>query len=144
MSDTEKTKKIAITAKDDQGLESRVNAHFGRTPFFVVVTAAGKEVLQTEIVPAGPHSQGGMPQTIQAMGVDVVLTGGMGPNAILRLQAMGIEALTGARGKVAKALNDYLDGKFSGAEACAHPHEGEEDHSHRHPGQNRCGGGGRR
>jgi len=129
--------RVAISADNNNGLDSVVSPHFGRCPYYVLVDLDGQEVQQVGAVENPYYSQhvpGAVPDFIRSQGAHVMLTGGMGGRAIGFFQEYGIEAVTGASGTVRYALEQYLGGKLqsaapcheSGAHACGHEHESAE------------------
>jgi len=124
--------RIAVSADDAEGLDSVVSPHFGRCPYFVLVDMDGREVEAVEAVENpyyGHHQPGQVPKFIKEHGADVMLTGGMGRRAIGFFEQYGIQAVTGAAGRVRHSLERYLGGSLEGAEPCresmqhAHEHE---------------------
>ena len=122
--------RIAVSADNDNGLDSVVSPHFGRCPYYVLVDLEGQEVQQVNAVANpyyGHHQPGQVPGFIQSQGADVMLAGGMGRRAIALFQQYGIQAATGAAGSVRRALEQYLGGELQGAEPCStslgHGHE---------------------
>jgi len=125
--------RVAISADDDNGLESIVSPHFGRCPHYILVDLDGQGVQDVGKVDNpffGQHAPGQVPGFIHSHGVNVMLTGGMGYRAIGFFQQFGIEAVTGAAGTVRQALQRYLGGTLSGAAPCevSREHTGEEEH----------------
>ncbi|MBL7063129.1 MAG: NifB/NifX family molybdenum-iron cluster-binding protein [Anaerolineae bacterium] len=124
--------RIAVSADDNNGLDSVVSPHFGRCPYYVLVDLEGQEVKQVTAV-ANPyydhHQQGQVPGFIRSQGADVMLTGGMGRRALGLFEQYGVEAVTGASGTVRYALERYLGGELRGAAPCrkstGHDHEAE-------------------
>lgn len=122
--------RVVVSADDSNGLNSVVNPHFGRCPYYVLVDLDGREVRGVNVV-ENPyyehHKPGQVPSFIQGQGANVMLAGGMGRRAIDLFQRYGIEAVTGASGRVQHALERYLGGALQGAEPCdesvAHGHE---------------------
>lgn len=113
--------RIAVSADDQNGLDSVVSPHFGRCPYYVFVDVDGREVTGVEAVASpfyGQHQPGQVPGFISGHGVNVMLTGGMGGRAIQFFDQLGIEPVTGARGTVRLALEQYLGGELQGAAAC--------------------------
>jgi predicted Fe-Mo cluster-binding NifX family protein len=113
--------KIAITAENNNGLESMVAQHFGHAPYFILVDVEDGQVTATQSV-ANPfvngHAPGQIPGFIQEQHADVMLSGGMGGRAIQFFEQAGIQAATGASGTVRQALESYLGGKLSEAAPC--------------------------
>jgi len=113
--------RIAISAEDNNGLESVVSPHFGRCPHYILVDVEGQEVQAVQIVDNpyyAQHAPGQVPGFIHGQGVNVMLTGGMGRRAIGLFEQYGIEAVTGASGTVRLALERYLGGQLLGAQPC--------------------------
>jgi predicted Fe-Mo cluster-binding NifX family protein len=113
--------RIAISAGDDNGLDSVVSPHFGRCPYFVLVDMEDGEVTTTSAVPNPYYSQhqpGQVPGFVHSQGVDVMLTGGMGGRAIAFFKQYGIEAATGATGTVRHALEQYVGYQLQEAAPC--------------------------
>ena len=124
--------RVAVSADDNNGLDSIVSPHFGRCPYYVLVDLEGREAKQINAV-ANPyydhHQRGQVPGFIHSQEADVMLTGGMGRRALGLFEQYGIETVTGASGTVRYALERYLGGELRGAEPCRksadHGHEDE-------------------
>jgi len=130
--------RVAVSADDNNGLESVVSPHFGRCPYYILVDLEGSQVQRVEAVANpyfGRHAPGQVPTFINEQGVNVMLTGGMGMRAIGFFQQYGVQAVTGAAGTVRHALEQYLGGQLQGAEPCrdSHSHgEGGSGDEHEH------------
>lgn len=121
--------RIAISIDDKNGLNSIVSPHFGRCPHFLLVDLEAGQVGGVQAVDNpffGNHQPGQVPAFIHSLGADVMLTGGMGGRAIMFFRQYGIEGVTGAFGTAHQALQHYLAGQLTGAEACRESH----DHGH--------------
>ncbi|MBM4464134.1 MAG: dinitrogenase iron-molybdenum cofactor biosynthesis protein [Chloroflexi bacterium] len=113
--------RIAISADDQNGLDSVVSPHFGRCPYYILVDVEGQEVKAVQEVDNpyyGQHSPGMVPGFIHSQRVNVMLTGGMGHRAIGFFEQYGIEAVSGASGTVRHALERYLGGELQGVQPC--------------------------
>jgi predicted Fe-Mo cluster-binding NifX family protein len=113
--------RIAVSADNNDGLDSVVSPHFGRCPYFILVDLDEREVQQVNAVENphySSHQPGQVPGFIQGQGAHVMLTGGMGRRAISFFQQYDIQAVTGASGMVRHALEQYLGGTLQGAEPC--------------------------
>jgi predicted Fe-Mo cluster-binding NifX family protein len=122
--------RIAISAENQNGLDSPVSPHFGRCPCFILADVEGQEVKTVTVVDNpyyGNHAPGQVPGFIHSQGANVMLAGGMGRRAVSFFQQYGIEAATGASGTVRQALQGYLGGELRGVEPCA-----ESQHHHNH------------
>ncbi|MBN1455944.1 MAG: NifB/NifX family molybdenum-iron cluster-binding protein [Methanomicrobia archaeon] len=108
--------KICVTAVADR-LDAQVDPRFGRSQYFVIVDPA---TMEFEAMPnAALNAPGGAGiQAAQAMvneGVDVVISGNMGPNAFQVLSTAGVKVATGAYGTVKDAIELYQAGKLTEA-----------------------------
>jgi predicted Fe-Mo cluster-binding NifX family protein len=126
--------RIAVSANDNNGLESQVSPHFGRCPYFVLADVDGQEIgsVRTMSNPHYNHHQPGqVPAFIQSQGVDVMLTGGMGGRALGFFRSSGIQPVTGAAGTVKDALQQYLNGELSEGGPCRESVEHQHGQGHR-------------
>ncbi len=106
--------KIAITSGGPT-LDDRVEARFGRCPYFVLVDP---DTLKFEAIPNPNITLGGGAGTQSARlmadrGVTVVLTGNCGPNAFQTFGAAGIQVLTGVGGMVREAVERFKTGQLA-------------------------------
>jgi predicted Fe-Mo cluster-binding NifX family protein len=127
--------RIAVSALDNDGLNSRVSPHFGRCPYFVLADIDGQEIESVRTV-SNPHyshhQPGQVPAFIQSQEVDVMLTGGMGGRALGFFRSAGIQPVTGANGTVEQALQQFFDGELSEAGPCRESVEHQHGHTHEH------------
>jgi predicted Fe-Mo cluster-binding NifX family protein len=118
-------KNIAIACEDNLGLEGEVSAHFGRCPFYAVVTMDRQSVLKHRVEKNphfGAHKPGQMPRYIRSLGAETILAGGMGPRAMDIFKSYGIDVVTGVAGKVGEAVDAYMHGHLKGVVPCKHDH----------------------
>ncbi|NMX22015.1 dinitrogenase iron-molybdenum cofactor biosynthesis protein [ANME-1 cluster archaeon GoMg4] len=106
--------KICVTAMAGD-LNAQVDPRFGRSQYFVIVDS---DTMAFEaMVNEAMNAPGGAGiQAAQAMvnkGVDVVISGNMGPNAFQVLSTAGVRIATGAYGTVQEAVEMYKVGKLS-------------------------------
>lgn len=113
--------RIAVSADNNNGLDSVVSPHFGRCPHFVLVDMEGSEVKAVNVIDNphyGSHQPGQVPAFINSHEANVMLTGGMGRRAIMYFDQFGIQPVTGAAGTVRQSLERYLGGALQGAAPC--------------------------
>lgn len=81
-----------IPAEGTEGLSAPVSGHFGRCSYFVIHNDQSGET--TTVANRNTHDEHGQCRpldSIEGLGVNVVLAGGMGRGAVSRLNAAGIE-----------------------------------------------------
>jgi predicted Fe-Mo cluster-binding NifX family protein len=108
--------KICFTSDENKGLESTMSYHFGHCPYFVIVDVEGRVVKNVESIAnplADEHNEGDLPNFMKEQGIDVIITGGMGPKAQDFFKDYGITPVIGAYGKVKDVLEEYLQGNVS-------------------------------
>jgi predicted Fe-Mo cluster-binding NifX family protein len=105
--------KICVSAVSDS-LDAPIDPRFGRCPYFVIIDS---ETMQFEALPnmaSGATGGAGIQsaQTIASKGVNVLITGNVGPNAFQALSAGGIRIVTGAFGTVREVVEKYKRGEL--------------------------------
>jgi len=106
--------KIAITAKDKH-LRSEMDPRFGRAKWLIIIDtkSGGFEAHNNEInlnIAQGAGIQTG--QNIANLGVEVVITGNVGPNAFKTLNAAGIKIFLTEKHTVAEAVKSFKTDKL--------------------------------
>ncbi|MCK4736465.1 MAG: NifB/NifX family molybdenum-iron cluster-binding protein, partial [Methanophagales archaeon] len=98
-------------------LNAQVDPRFGRCQYLVFVDS---DTMEFEAMPneaiAAPGGAGiQAAQTVVNKGVDVLISGNVGPNAFQVLSAAGVKIATGAYGTVQEAVEMYKAGRLSEA-----------------------------
>lgn len=105
--------KICVTAVS-VSLDAQIDPRFGRCKYFLIVnseTMESKAILNEAFQAA--HGAGiQAAQTVANSGVEVVITGNVGPNAFRVLSAAGITIVTGVSGSVRDAVEKYKKGQL--------------------------------
>jgi len=108
--------RICVTATAGD-LNAQVDPRFGRCQYFVFVDSdtMAFEAMANEAIaaPGGAGIQAA--QTVVNKGVDVLVSGSIGPNAFQVLSAAGVKIATGAYGTVQEAVEMYKAGRLSEA-----------------------------
>ncbi|MDD2777939.1 MAG: NifB/NifX family molybdenum-iron cluster-binding protein [Methanocellales archaeon] len=116
--------KICVTASSGS-LDTQVDPRFGRCQYFLIVDS---DTMDFEAMPnISADTMGGAgiqaAQAVANKGVEVVITGNVGPNAIQTLSAAGIKIITGAFGTVREVIKMHKSGQLketSGATVSEH------------------------
>lgn len=117
--------KIAVASEGKM-----VTEHFGHCESFLIFEAENGQIMKNESVPNPGHKPGFLPNFLNDMGVNVIISGGMGGGAIDIFNEKNIEVIVGAAGDARTAAEEYLQGKLKSTGSVCH------DHQH----SNECGG----
>ena len=111
--------KIAISTDGDI-----VSAHFGRCPSFTIVNIEEGKVVNKDVVDNPGHQPGALPKFLHEKGVDSIVAGGMGMNAVNLFNQFGIEAVVGVAGKIDDVVEHLAKGTLTGGESLCNPDAG--------------------
>jgi len=105
--------KICVSAASGS-LDSEIDSRFGRCAYFVIVDSETMEfnAISNDSYSAAHGAGIQAAQTVANMGVKVVITGNVGPNAFNVLSAAGIKIVTGASGSIKEAVEKYKTGQL--------------------------------
>ena len=108
--------KIAVTSMGPS-LDDRVEARFGRCPYFLIVDPETMEfeALENPNIAVGGGAGIQSAQLIAQHGVQTLLTGNCGPNAFQVFGAAGIQVIVGVSGQVRQAVEQFKAGTFTEA-----------------------------
>ncbi len=117
--------KICVSSSGTN-LDAPVNPRFGRCNYFIIVDP---ETMDFEAIPnEGMNASGGAgiraAQAVLSHGVEAVITGSVGPNALPALQDGGIKVLTGVFSSIRDAIEAYKKGTLTPIETPGPSHRG--------------------
>jgi predicted Fe-Mo cluster-binding NifX family protein len=110
--------KIAVASE-----KKMVTEHFGHCENFNIFDVENKQINKTEIIPNPGHRPGFLPNFLNDLGVNVIISGGMGGGAIEIFNEKGIEVVTGASGIAEEVVNRYLRGELKSTGSVCHQHQ---------------------
>ncbi|NLL05410.1 MAG: dinitrogenase iron-molybdenum cofactor [Clostridiaceae bacterium] len=110
--------KIAVASEGKS-----VAQHFGHCEGFNVYTVEGEKVINSEFYKNPGHRPGFLPNYLNDLGVNVIISGGMGGGAIEIFSEKSIEVITGATGDAEQAVKNYLGGNLKSTGSVCHQHE---------------------
>lgn len=114
--------KIAVAS------EGRMVAqHFGHCEGFTVFTVQEGQVTGSEFVQNPGHKPGFLPNYLNDLGVNVIISGGMGGGAIEIFNEKAIEVVTGAAGDAKETVKKFLEGKLKSTGSVCHEHQHSDD-----------------
>lgn len=115
--------KVVITAEGDS-LDSPLDSHFGRCRFLLVCDSEGMK-LENAIKNENAEVQGGAgvstSQMVADLGINVIITGNIGPKAFSALTASGISIYVAGTGKVKDALEAFASGELKKVDDASAP-----------------------
>lgn len=119
--------RIAVT--HDNG---EIFQHFGHTAEFKIYEINGNDIVRTDIIGTGTSGHSALSGMLSAIGVSVLICGGIGGGAQLALGRAGIKIFGGVKGNADAAVEDYLNGKleYDPEAKCNHHGNGHECGEH--------------
>jgi predicted Fe-Mo cluster-binding NifX family protein len=104
--------------------EGKLTMHFGHCERFALIDVdpGSKKILKQQEVEAPEHQPGLFPRWLAEQGTNLVIAGGMGPNAQNLFARSGIKVLTGASSQPPETLvAAYMEGTLlTGENVCDH------------------------
>ncbi|MEF9839550.1 MAG: NifB/NifX family molybdenum-iron cluster-binding protein [Lachnospiraceae bacterium] len=110
--------KIAVAS-----MENLVAGHFGHCENFNIFDTENGVIKSTSSIPNPGHKPGFLPNFLGDMGVNVIISGGMGGGAIDIFNQRNIEVIVGASGMAQAAAESYLAGSLKSTGSVCHEHE---------------------
>lgn len=122
--------KVAVTHENGQ-----IFQHFGHTAQFKLYDVNDGEVSGGRICPTMGSGHGALAGFLKALGVDVLICGGIGGGAQAALAEAGIKLYGGCTGSADEAVKAFAKGEldYNPDVMCSH-------HSHEHGEGHTCGG----
>ena len=110
--------KIAVASEGD-----RVTEHFGHCENFNIYEAENNQIVRSESIPNPGHKPGFLPKFLNELGVNVIISGGMGGGAVDLFNEDNIEVVVGASGDAKAAAEAYLTGALASTGNVCHEHQ---------------------
>ena len=111
--------KIAVACEKEM-----VTEHFGHCLNFNIFEVQDSKIVKSESIENPGHKPGFLPNFLNDLGVNVIISGGMGGGAVDIFNEKGIQVVVGASGEARAAANAFLQGelKSTGAICSEHAH----------------------
>ena len=100
-----------------------VAQHFGHCEGFNVFTVQEGKITESKFIQNPGHEPGFLPNYLNALGVNVIISGGMGGGAIQIFGERGVEVITGASGLAEENVKRYLEGELKSTGSVCHEHQ---------------------
>ncbi len=110
--------KIAVASEGKM-----VTGHFGHCQNFNIFEIENNNIVKSDSIPNPGHKPGFLPNFLNDLGVNVIISGGMGGGAVEIFNEKGIEVITGAEGNAETAVKNYVQGELKSNEVICHEHQ---------------------
>ncbi len=110
--------KIAVAA-----MSINVAEHFGHCENFVIFDVENDAITSEKSIPNPGHRPGFLPNFLADMGVEVIISGGMGGGAVDIFNERNVEVIVGASGIARNAVESYIKGELKSTGSICHKHE---------------------
>jgi len=123
--------KVGFAVQKDEGIESQVYNHFGSAPAFILVDAETREAVTVQN--SDLQHVHGMCNPVSTLGgkeVSAVVVGGIGPGALMKLNAMGVKVYEAGARTVKENLQLLSENRLQelSMNGCCKGHQGECSH----------------
>lgn len=115
--------RIAVTHENGE-----IFQHFGHTAEFKIYEINDNKITRTDVIGTGTSGHGALSGMLSAIGVSVLICGGIGAGAQTALGKVGISIYGGVKGDADKAVEAFLEGKlqYNPDAKCDHHGHGDE------------------
>lgn len=103
--------KIAVAAEN-----SMIAQHFGHCEGFKMFTVINGKIINKEFIPNLKQSSRVLANYLNNLGINVIISNGIGGGAIEIFCEKNIKVIIGASGDVETIVKDYLEGKIKSEE----------------------------
>lgn len=110
--------KIAVAT-----IKGMVAEHFGYCENFMIFDVENKEIIKSEVVANPGHKPGFLPNFLADLGVNVIISGGIGAKAVNIFNDKNVEVIIGALGDGEKVVKEYLSGTLKSTGSVCHQHK---------------------
>ena len=110
--------KIAVASEGKM-----VAGHFGHCEGFNIFTVEENKISSREFVQNPGHRPGFLPNYLNDLGVNVIISGGMGGGAIEIFNEKKIQVVTGVTGDAEDTVNQFITGKLKSIGSVCHEHQ---------------------
>ena len=110
--------KIAVASENEM-----VTEHFGHCKNFNIFEIENKQIIKSESIANPGHKPGFLPNYLNDMGVNIIISGGMGAGATEIFNEKNIEIIVGVSGNAKEVVEDYLKGSIKTTSSICNEHK---------------------
>lgn len=119
--------KIAVTYQNGQ-----IFQHFGHTEQFKIYEVEENKIVNSLVVDTNGSGHGALAGMLKALGIEVLICGGVGGGAQMALKEAGIRLFGGVSGDADRAVNAFVNGCLDFNPNVKCNHHGEHHHEEGH------------
>lgn len=101
---------------------TEVTQHFGHCQQFAIYVAENGKIASVEHVANPGHRPGFLPVYLHDLGIEAIVSGGMGGGAVEIFNEKGIDVYTGAQGSVEETAAKLAAGTLESTGSICHEH----------------------
>lgn len=110
--------KIAVAC-----MGNMVAGHFGHCENFYLFDEENGKIVTEKSIPNPGHKPGFLPNYLNDLGVNVIVSGGMGGGAVEIFESKGIKVILGASGEAKVAVEKFIAGNLQSTGSICHEHQ---------------------
>lgn len=114
--------KIAVACEGEL-----ITEHFGHCMNFMIFDIKDNKIVNIQTISNPGHRPGFLPNFLNDLGTNVIISGGMGGGAVEIFNEKGIEVITGATGKAKKAVEAHIEGNLKSSNSVCNEHQHENE-----------------
>lgn len=99
--------KLCFPVESFSGLDSKISEHFGNAPLYITYETDTKEAGLIYASDISGEDRCSPANGLSAQGVEIVITGGIGPGALNRLMDEGLHVMQAKSGIVSADIENY-------------------------------------
>lgn len=115
--------KLAIATEGNM-----VSNHFGKCENFTICEIEGDKLVEKKLTNTQGNQHASLPNFLDGLGVNVVISGGAGSGAMQNLNQKGIKIITGVQGAIEDVIDKYLNGQLESSEVICNEHQDQNHH----------------
>lgn len=100
-----------------------VTEHFGHCQNFKIYDIENNKIIKVESIPNPGHKPGFLPVFLYDLGVNIIMSGGIGGGAIEIFNEKNIEVITGANGDSNKVVEMFLNNQLKSTNSICNQHK---------------------
>ncbi len=110
--------KIAVASENGMVAE-----HFGHCESFTIFDVENNRIVKSQTLANPGHRPGFLPNFLAELGVNVIISGGMGGGAIDIFNERKVEVVVGAGGDAKAVAEAYIEGSLKSTGSVCHKHQ---------------------